>query len=65
MGNVLTGSLLFLVLNAQVSAFKLCFRAGQDVHLSRRKMVEEGFIGEPVTVSINMIKSRLFIDFNF
>lgn len=35
------------------------------VYLSHKKKKEDGFIVEPVTVCINMIKSRLIIDFNF
>ncbi|KAK0155420.1 hypothetical protein N1851_002222 [Merluccius polli] len=35
------------------------------VYFSRRRKVEDGFIVEPVTVCINMMKSRLIIDFNY
>ena len=32
------------------------------VYFSRRRKVKDGFIVEPVTVCINMMKSRLLID---
>ena len=35
------------------------------VYFSRRRKVEDGFIVEPVTVCINMMKSSLLIDFNY
>ncbi|CAF94462.1 unnamed protein product [Tetraodon nigroviridis] len=40
-------------------------QAKMAVYLSRKKKIEEGFIVEPVVICINMIKSRLLINFNF
>lgn len=40
-------------------------QAKMAVYFSRRRKVEDGFIVEPVTVCINMMKSRLLIDFNY
>lgn len=36
-----------------------------SVYLSCKKKVVDGFIVEPVTVYVNMIKSQFLIDFNF
>ncbi|CAF94185.1 unnamed protein product [Tetraodon nigroviridis] len=40
-------------------------QAKMAVYLSRKRKMEEGFIVEPVVICVNMIKSRLLIDFNF
>ena len=56
--------LLPLFLFLQTKCGEVLGQAKMVVYFSRRRKVKDGFIVEPVTVCINMMKSRLLVDFN-